>query len=82
MRDPNTQLPRLLSFRAGGWVILASAAIAIFIIVVTVGPAISRSRNRPPGDGKDPTTYGFDLTTCLIDREDLTAGQLHRDIVR
>ena len=71
---------RLFTFGSAGWVLLLTAVLAVVILAMTLGPALAKLPGRAPGDGRDPTTYGFDLSTCLVPRETLVAGQLHRDI--
>lgn len=73
--------PRLLTFASGGWVLVLTGLLSVLIVVMTVGPALKRFHERPPGDGHDPATYGFDLSTCLVPRDQLVAGQLHRDLM-
>ncbi len=73
--------PRMFTFASGGWVLVLTALLSIVIVVMTVGPALKRFRERPPGDGHDPATYGFDLATCVIPRDRLVAAQLHRDLM-
>jgi hypothetical protein len=81
MWDAETRPRRLLTFRSGGWVLLLAASLIVVILLITVGPALRRLSNRPPGDGKDPATYGFDLTPSLVPREEIVAAQLHRDLL-
>jgi len=80
MGEEATRSGRMITFTSGGWVLLLTAVLSVVIIVVTVRPALERARNRPPGDGSDPATYGFTLVPCLIPRDEIVAGQLHRDI--
>jgi hypothetical protein len=80
MADSSTR-SRLLTFRSGGWVLALTALLTVLIVVVTVLPAVRRHRDRPPGDGRDPATYGFDLGHALVDVDDIAAGQLHRDLI-
>ena len=62
--------------------LIATGLFALFLIVYFVAPALSRVKNRPPGDGSDPATYGFVLDGAALDEEYLVAAQLHRDLVR
>jgi hypothetical protein len=81
MWDAHTKPKNLFTFASAGWVLLLTAAFGVLIVVITVVPAVRRVQERPPGDGRDPTTYGFDLSTCLVSRDVLVAGQLHRDMM-
>jgi len=82
MWDGQATPARLLTFRSGGWVLLLTVLIAVVIIAVTVAPALRRLGDRPPGDGRNPAAYGFDLSTCLVPRDELVAAQLHRDLLQ
>ncbi|MBT8484691.1 MAG: DUF3179 domain-containing protein [Phycisphaerales bacterium] len=79
MTDPKRQ--RLLTFRSGGWVILLTVFVGVVVVAMTVIPAWQRMQARPPGDGRDPATYGFALEPTLVPRASIVAGQLHRDLV-
>src|SRR5688500_15059974 len=84
-RDSNIQSPgnqRLLTFSSGGWVILVTAIISLGLLIWGIAPALLRSANRPPGDGKNPETFGFDLTSFRLPRAQLAAAMLHRDLVQ
>ena len=81
MWDEQTRPRKLLTFRSGGWVLLLTAVLMVLILLIIVGPALRRLSDRPPGDGKDPATYGFDLGSALIRREAIVAAQLHRDLL-
>ena len=58
---PATPQKLTLTSGAGGPVLIATGLFALFLIVYFVAPALSRVKNRPPGDGSDPATYGFVL---------------------
>ncbi len=68
-----------LDFRSGGWVIL----LAILISTILVGSRVAlvlRSRGeRAIGDGKDPVSYGFDLSHCLVERNQIVGGGISKD---
>jgi hypothetical protein len=82
MRDPDLPPPKhLFTFRSAGWVLLLSALVTALVIVMTLGPAIQRAMNRPPGDGRNPGTYGFALEPSLVPADGIVAGQLHRDLL-
>ena len=83
MSDPPATPQKLtLTSGAGGPVLIATGLFALFLIVYFVAPALSRVKNRPPGDGSDPATYGFVLDGAALDEDYLVAAQLHRDLVR
>lgn len=70
--------PRLLDWRSGGWVV----ALALMIVGVLVGwrvlPLIGQS-SRAIGDGTDPESYGFDLSSLSVPRTGLAAAGFPRD---
>ncbi|MBX3374849.1 MAG: DUF3179 domain-containing protein [Phycisphaeraceae bacterium] len=66
---------------SGGWVLLGAGLVAIVVIAMAVVPAIVRDRTRPPGDGRDPRTYGFDLRDLRLPLARIVPAQLHRDMV-
>lgn len=72
---------RLFTFASGGWVIALAVVIMIMVAVLTMLPQIRALQNRPPGDGRDPSSYGFDLASLSIPEAELAAGMLHRDRV-
>jgi hypothetical protein len=71
---------RLLTFASGGWVILVAALLGVALFVWAVAPAVMRSVNRPPGDGKHIESYGFDLDPLLVPRQYVVPAMLHRDM--
>lgn len=62
-----------LTFAGGGWVLALALLISVLFAARMVLPALAE-RGLQRGDGKDPATYGFDLSTCLIPREQLVAA--------
>ena len=59
-----------LTFAGGGWVIaLAGVLVALLLGWSLLGPLLGR---HPIGDGRTLESYGFDLSTLLIDRKELT----------
>ncbi len=71
---------RLLDFRSGGWALLLAAALTLAIVLwqfagVRRGGPVATIR----GDGRDPATYGFNLSTCLVPREQIVAAGFPRD---
>lgn len=62
-----------LTFAGGGWVLVLALLISLLFAVRMVLPALAE-RGQQRGDGKDPASYGFDQSTCLIPREQLIAA--------
>lgn len=71
----------MLTFAGGGWVLLLMAIICLGLVTWALAPALLRMVDRPPGDGKDPESYGFDLSNLTLDRAGLDTVLLHRDLV-
>ena len=83
-REPSnteSQQPPMLTFASGGWVVILAMVVLVAIVAFAVIPSLQRARDRGPGDGRDPATYGFDLSTSLVPIDRLEAGQLHRDLI-
>lgn len=57
-----------LTFSTGGWVLVLMALICVALVTWAVMPALLRTGERPPGDGADIDTYGFDLSNVTVDR--------------
>jgi len=64
--------------RSGWWVALAGLAVALTILVLAMRAPSGHEENRI-GDGRDPLTYGFDLSTSLVPAERITAAGMPRD---
>lgn len=73
---------RLFTFRSAGWVLLLSGLVTAAIMVWALAGALLRPGPPLVGDRKNVETYGFDLTTCLVAREQLVAGGLRKDALR
>ena len=72
---PDQRVPqRLLTFRGGGWVILLAAALVVTIIVWRTVIIINTPYAVTVGDGRNVETYGFDLSNCLVPREQIVAA--------
>jgi hypothetical protein len=66
----STRSSPTLTFAGGGWVIaLAGVLVALLLGWSLLGPLLGR---HPIGDGRTLESYGFDLSTLLIDRKELT----------
>lgn len=74
--EPRPQ-ERLLTFASGGWVLLASGALAFGLIAWALWGALARG-GRLPGDGVHVESYGFDLSTCLVARETIAAAGMRK----
>ncbi len=61
--------------------ILITAIGSLSLIMWAVAPALMKSITRPPGDGTNIETYGFDLTNCLVEKSLIVPAMLHRDMV-
>lgn len=72
---------RLLTFASGGWVLLLTGLISLGLLTWGLAPAIFRMVNRPPGDGKNIETFGFDLSNLQVPRDLVRPATLHRDMV-
>jgi hypothetical protein len=71
-----------MRFSEGGWVLVVALLLMLFLAVWALTPAFMRAAERPPGDGHDPATYGFNLTALrLPEHAPLQAALIHRDMV-
>ena len=69
-----------LTFAAGGWVILLAL---ILVLGITIFAFLGPMRGEKPiGDGRDPTTYGFDLSNLSVPQESLVGSGNPRDFLR
>ncbi len=73
---------KLLTFSSGGWVLLIAAALTIAAALLVLKPVYDTGFQRAVGNGHDPDTYGFDLSTLAIPRQDLVASGKPKDGVR
>lgn len=71
---------RMITFTGGGWVLVLTALISLGLFTWAMAPAILRTINRPPGDGKNIESYGFDLSNLQVPRHLVAAAMLHRDM--
>lgn len=70
-----------LTFSGGGWVLVVLAFLCVALVAWAVAPALMRASDRPPGDGKDIESYGFDLSNLKVDRSLIAPVLLTRDMV-
>ena len=69
-----------LTFAAGGWVIILAL---ILVLGITIFAFLGPMRGEKPiGDGRDPTTYGFDLSNLAVPQESLVGSGNPRDFLR
>jgi hypothetical protein len=68
---------RLLDFRSGGGLLLLSG----LLCALTVGLWAQRLLDQPArvGDGRNVASYGFDLSTCLLPRDQIVAAGFSKD---
>jgi len=71
---------RNFTLASGGWPLILAGLFGVFVLAMTLVPAITRQGTRPPGDGRDPQSYGFDLTNATIATQKIAPAQLHRDL--
>jgi len=69
----------LLTFRSGGWVLVLGFAVAIAGVVWNLAPLFSPTRRLALGDGRNPDSYGFDLSTSLVPKEKIVSSGMLRD---
>lgn len=68
-----------LTFRGGGWVIAASALLVVVLLAWSLlGPMMGR---HPTGDGRTLESYGFDLSTLLVEKDELVASSQPRSFL-
>lgn len=68
---------RLLDLKGGGWVVLISTVLALLALAQGLVVIFKPGRSRALGDGKNISTYGFDLSSCLV--EGIVASGLPKD---
>jgi hypothetical protein len=68
-----TRRERMFDLRSGGWLVLLAVLLMAAIVWWMVVPVL-RSGSRAVGDGKNPETYGFDLSAFTLPRERLAAA--------
>ena len=75
-----TKPQRMITFTGGGWVLVLTAIISLGLFTWAMAPAIFRTINRPPGDGKNIDSYKFDLSNLTVPRHLVAPAMLHRDM--
>jgi len=78
--DPQST-PARPSLAAARWVIALSILVSLAVVLFALwGPL--RGMQAPVGDGRDPTTYGFDLSNLNVPRELLVGSGQPRDFLK
>ena len=78
-RTPEGESPTL-SFKSGGWVVLAAALISLGLIFWAISGVIFG--DRPIGDGSNLESYGFSLEDLDVPRGSLAASGNSRDFLQ
>ena len=68
-----------LTLRDGGWILIVTALTVVALLVWAFAGILAG--HRPQGGG-DLASYGFDLSTCLVDRAELIPTGQPRDFLR
>lgn len=69
----------MLTFAGGGWVLLVAGVLVLATVAWRVVAIVGSSHPKRIGDGKTVASYGFDLSTCVIPRDEILAGGRPRD---
>lgn len=77
--SPSGPPRKLLTFKEGGWVLVLAGVVALVTAGWSVPYVVRAFANRPVGDGRNPATYGFDLSNCTVDRPYLVGSGMPRD---
>jgi hypothetical protein len=77
--QPDVPPSRSITFAAGGWVILLAVVLTAGVFAWRVIPLIRAGRSEAIGDGRNVSTYGFDLATCRIPRDRIVASGMPKD---
>ncbi len=77
--DSGTQRPpgRLLDLRSGGGLLLAAGVLCLVTVVLWAQRLAAQPLRI--GDGQHVETYGFDLSVCLVPREQIVAAGFSKD---
>ena len=70
---------RLFTFRSGGWVLVLALAVSTAGTVWNLAPLWRPGRERPRGDGRTATSYGFELGNALVPRDRIAASGMVAD---
>jgi hypothetical protein len=72
---------KMLTFRSGGWVLLLAAVLTLGAAAWQVAPVLLGRAARARGDGKNPSSYGFDLRTTLVPASRIVASGVAKDSI-
>jgi hypothetical protein len=70
---------KLFTFSSGGWVVLLAAFFMLVAAGLVFYPVFVNGLHPSIGDGRHVDTYGFDLSSLTIPREELVASGLSKD---
>jgi hypothetical protein len=70
---------RMLELRSGGWVLVLMAVLMLAVLCWRLAAIVPNWNQRAIGDGRNVASYGFDLSTCLVQRERIAAARMPRD---
>jgi len=70
---------KLLTWRSGGWVLLLAIAATAAGTVWNLRPLWDPSRRHTRGDGRNPASYGFDLSTTLVPASTIVSSGMVAD---
>lgn len=76
-RDPAR--PGRPAWRHAAGILAASFSLVAAAVVWRLGPVLASRGQRAVGDTRTVASYGFDLSTCLVPREEIVAGGMPRD---
>jgi len=68
----------MLTFASGGWVLILAGVLVVATAVGILWPVLT-GRPRPVGDGANVESYRFDLSNCLMDRDELVPSGVSKD---
>jgi len=72
---------RRLTLADGGYVLVIMAVLSIALLVWGLAPAVLNLGRPRLGDGQDPASYGFDLSSARIDVGSIHCAQPYRDLI-
>jgi hypothetical protein len=82
VRDAPGPRRRTLDLRGGGWVVLLAILLSTLIFSWRVIEVLGNRGGRAIGDGKNPATYGFDLSGANVPPGEIVASGLPKDGIR
>ena len=79
---PARSTGKLLTLASGGWIIALAAFFSAAAAAYILYPAFETGFQHATGDGRNPDTYGFDLSNLQIPRDQLIASGASKDSIR